>query len=117
MNLRVTILSLDLGMSFSILALYVSSVTVIFLVVLLITASVVAAKTDDLTAMRQGKTMLLLMIVFAIFVYAIATSVFSLVGTSIFYGLMFINVGFLLAYIVMRRFRTPASLPRKLNRR
>jgi hypothetical protein len=110
-------LALNLAMSFSILALYVSDIDVIILVVLLLTTSIVAASTNDLTILRQERTLIVIMIGFAIFVYVASTLLFSYIGTEIFYSLIAINVGLLLAYVVMRRTDRPTSLSRQLGRR
>ncbi|MGI0091222.1 MAG: hypothetical protein ACREBS_05895, partial [Nitrososphaerales archaeon] len=73
MNARLLVFSLNLGMSFAILVLYVSSILAITFVVLLITASVVASSTKDLSILREDKNLLLIMAMFAIFVFFSAT--------------------------------------------
>jgi len=104
LNTRLVIFSLDLGLSFAILVLYISLVESTALVVLLITASIVAASKEDLTELRTDKAYIIIIIAFAVIVF-LSAAFFSPVPFSgyLFYGLIALNFGLLLTYTAMRR--------------
>ncbi len=103
LNTRLVIFSLDLSLSFAILVLYISFVEAIVLVVLLITASIVAASKDDLTELRADKTFIIIIIAFAVTVF-LSVAYFSPAPFSgyLFYALIGLNFGLLLTYAALR---------------
>lgn len=94
--------SLSLGMSFGILVLYVSSLLAISLVVVLITASIVAASTNDLTTIRQEKTLPVTMFIVAALVFIFFSLFSSSFSVYLFYELTAINTVLLAVYALMR---------------
>jgi len=102
MNPRLVAFSLNLGMSFAILVLYVSSIVALSIVVLLITGSIVAASTGDLTILRQERTLPAIMVIFAVIVFISVSYLSSPTDVALFYELILINFGFLVAYIFLR---------------
>jgi hypothetical protein len=103
MKPRLVIFSLDLGLSFAILVLYISSIEVISLVVLLITASVVAASKEDLTDLRANRNFVFIIILSAIASFLLAAYFSTPYNGILFYGLFALNICLLSAYAVMRR--------------
>ena len=89
-------------MSFAILVLYVSSIVAITLVVLLITGSVVASSTKDLTMLRQDKNFIYIMVAFAIIVFALASSTPAPYNYYLFYELIVVNFVLLIAYMALK---------------
>lgn len=82
--------------------LYVGSAEAIILVLLLVTASVVAASRRDLTELKSNKNMIAIMIGFAVIVFLTA-AYFSLPNSyDLFYFLIGSNFALLGAYSVMR---------------
>jgi hypothetical protein len=102
MNARLLAFSLNLGMSFAILLLYVSSEVALALVVLLITGSIVASDTKDLTRLRKEKISPIIIVGFTIFVVIGVSYLTTPNDVSLFYELILINFGFLVAYISLR---------------
>lgn len=103
LNTRLVIFSLDLGLSFAILVLYIPFVESIALVVLLVTASIVAASREDLDELRADKIYIIIIIAFAV-IALLSVAFFSPAPFSgyLFYGLIALNFGFLLTYVAMR---------------
>jgi heme A synthase len=101
-NSRLIALSLTLGMSFGILVAYISSLTAIVLVVVVITASIVASTTADLTKLKEEKILPALMVIFAIVVAASALLMPAPYNYYLFYELLAVNFGLLIAYVAMR---------------
>ena len=102
MNSRVLVFSVSLGMSFGILVLFVSSLQAISLVVVLITATIVAANTTDLTAIKEERNLPLIMVTVAAITFVGFTVMPNILGSYIFYELFAINVVILFVYIAMR---------------
>ncbi len=102
MNIRLLIFSLNLGLSFSILVLYIGYAEAIILVLLLVTASVVAATREDLTELKSDRNMILIMIGFAVAVFLSAAYFSSPYSYDLFYFLVGLNFALLAAYSVMR---------------
>ena len=102
LNSRLFVFSLSLGMSFGILVLYVSSLIALSLVVVLITASIVAASTNDLTAVRQEKILPIIMFIVAALDFAFFYLFSSSFSLYLFYELMAINTVLLVIYALMR---------------
>jgi len=103
MNPRIVIFSLDLGLSFAILVLYISSIEVISLVVLIITASIVAASKEDLSDLRADRNFVFIMILSAITSFLLAAYLSTPYNGILFYGLFALNICLLSAYAIMRR--------------
>lgn len=102
LNTRVLVFSVSLGMSFGILVLFVSSLAAISLVVVLITATIVAASTADLTTVKQERNLPLIMVTTAAIVF-VGVSLYSRsFGQYVFYELFGVNLVILLGYIALR---------------
>ena len=102
MNARVLVFSVSLGLSFGILVLFVSSLQAISLVVVLITATIVASSTTDLTTVKQERNLPLIMVTTAVIVFVGSTVFSDSLGAYIFYELLILNFGILFVYVVMR---------------
>jgi cobalamin synthase len=104
MNPRLIIFSVNLGLSFAILVLYIGSIDVISLVVVMLTASIVAASKEDLSELRTDKNFVYIMILSAIVSFLLAAYLSTPSDNILLYGLIILNIGLLLAYAIMRRF-------------
>lgn len=104
--MRVTIFALDMGLSFAVLILYIAFIEAIAIVVLIITASVVAASRDDLTELKSGKIYVAIMILFAILVFFSVAYFSAPFSQNLFYALITLNFGLLSAYIATRLLTT-----------
>lgn len=102
---RLIIFALNLGLSFAILVLYVGAVEAIALVVVLLTASVVAASREDLTELKNDRRLLIAMIIFAVMVFISAAYFSSPYSPDLFYALIALNFALLGGYVVMRTLR------------
>ena len=89
-------------MSFAILVLFVSSLQAISLVVVLITATIVAASTTDLTTIKQERNLPFIMVTVAAMTFVGFSVEPSVLGNYIFYELFTINLLILFVYIAMR---------------
>ena len=87
MKPRLVVFSLNLGLSFAILVLYISSIEVISLVVVLITASIVAASKEDLTDLRADRNFFFIIILSAITSFLLAAYLSTPYNGILFYGL------------------------------
>jgi L-lactate permease len=102
MNIRLLVFSLNLGLSFAILVLYIGYFEAIILVLLLVTASVVAASREDLTELKSDRNMIFIMIGFAVVVFFAAASFSSPYSLDVFYFLVGSNFALLAIYSLMR---------------
>jgi len=104
MNPRLILFSVSLGLSFAILVLYIASIDVISLVVVILTASIVAASKEDLSELRGDKNFVFIMILSAIVLFLLAAYLSTPSNDDLLYGLFVLNIGLLLAYSIMRHF-------------
>jgi hypothetical protein len=102
LNARLLVFSLDLGLSFAILVLYISFVEALVLVLVLITATIVAASREDLTEFRSDTTMIAVAVGFAIVVFLTAAYASPAFSTNLFYILVLANFGLLALYSILR---------------
>jgi dipeptide/tripeptide permease len=100
--LRLLVFVLDLGLSFAILVLYVAFEEALGLVVLLITASVFAASREDLTELKEKKSLIIVLLLFSAGVFFFAVYFFEPYSLALFYGLIIANFGLLLGYVALR---------------
>ena len=96
------VFSLNLGISFAILVLYVSYLEALAIVFVLVTAAVVAASTTDLKELEKDKGLLGFAILCAIFVYG-ASYYITPFFAYLFYSLVALNVVTLVGYVLMKR--------------
>ncbi len=96
------IFSLNLGLSFAILLLYVISFEAIGLVVLLITASIVAASREDLNELRTDRNLIMIIIGSVVVVFLSAAYFSTPYSLILFYELVTLNAALLIVYVAMR---------------
>ena len=102
MNARVFTFSVSLGLSFGILLLFLSSLEAIALVVVLITASIVAASTTDLTTIKEERNLPLIMVTTAVVTFVSVSVDTKAFGSYVFFELFVLNFLILFVYIAMR---------------
>src|SRR5580704_15412983 len=107
MNPRLIVFSLNLGLSFAILVLYIASIEVISFVVLILTASIVAASREDLSGLRVDRNFVFIIVLSAIVSFLSAAYLSTPYNDILLYGLVTLNISLLFAYVLMRRLRIP----------
>lgn len=99
---RLMLYSLSLGLSFGILVVFIGDLEALVIVLILVTAAVVAANTADLRELEKDRGLLVFVILCAFFTIG-ASYYISQVFVDVFVPLVGLDIAALVGYVLMKR--------------